>query len=72
MNNKEEINCKKYNVEHNLYICPMHPEVQQNSPGTCPKCGMALELMQIQHSDKDMSRTFIEHNDSLTNKGDKS
>jgi Cu+-exporting ATPase len=26
------------------YICPMHPEVRQPKPGTCPKCGMALEL----------------------------
>ncbi len=26
-----------------LYTCPMHPEVQQNHPGECPKCGMALE-----------------------------
>ncbi len=25
------------------YTCPMHPEVQQTHPGTCPKCGMALE-----------------------------
>ena len=25
------------------YTCPMHPEIQQASPGTCPKCGMALE-----------------------------
>lgn len=25
------------------YICPMHPEVRQLGPGTCPKCGMALE-----------------------------
>ncbi len=25
------------------YTCPMHPEVVQASPGTCPKCGMALE-----------------------------
>ncbi len=24
------------------YTCPMHPEVQQDGPGTCPKCGMAL------------------------------
>lgn len=28
--------------EH-LYSCPMHPEVQQDHPGTCTKCGMALE-----------------------------
>jgi Cu+-exporting ATPase len=26
-----------------IYTCPMHPEVQQNHPGDCPKCGMALE-----------------------------
>ncbi len=25
-----------------LYTCPMHPEVQSNKPGNCPKCGMAL------------------------------
>ena len=25
------------------YTCPMHPEVRQNNPGSCPKCGMALE-----------------------------
>jgi Cu+-exporting ATPase len=25
------------------YVCPMHPEVRQAGPGTCPKCGMALE-----------------------------
>ncbi len=28
-----------------LYTCPMHPEVQQDHPGDCPKCGMALESM---------------------------
>ncbi|MCF6188774.1 MAG: YHS domain-containing protein, partial [Desulfobulbaceae bacterium] len=26
-----------------LYTCPMHPEVQLDKPGTCPKCGMTLE-----------------------------
>ncbi|HMO84931.1 MAG TPA: HAD-IC family P-type ATPase, partial [Lacipirellulaceae bacterium] len=25
------------------YTCPMHPEVRQQAPGSCPKCGMALE-----------------------------
>ena len=28
-----------------IYTCPMHPEVQQDHPGACPKCGMALEPM---------------------------
>ena len=26
-----------------IYTCPMHPEIQQDKPGDCPKCGMALE-----------------------------
>ncbi|MGA9721344.1 MAG: heavy metal-binding domain-containing protein, partial [Candidatus Binatus sp.] len=26
-----------------LYTCPMHPEIRQDRPGSCPKCGMALE-----------------------------
>ena len=30
-----------------LYTCPMHPEVQQISPGSCPICGMALEPKEI-------------------------
>jgi len=35
-------------VEHThdgsrVYTCPMHPEVEQQGPGSCPKCGMALE-----------------------------
>ena len=26
-----------------LYTCPMHPEIRQDRPGNCPKCGMTLE-----------------------------
>jgi Cu+-exporting ATPase len=26
-----------------IYTCPMHPEVRQDHPGACPKCGMGLE-----------------------------
>lgn len=29
------------------YTCPMHPEVRQDKPGSCPRCGMALEPMVI-------------------------
>jgi Cu+-exporting ATPase len=28
-----------------IWTCPMHPEVQRDSPGACPICGMALEPM---------------------------
>ena len=26
-----------------IYTCPMHPEIRQDHPGACPKCGMTLE-----------------------------
>ena len=26
-----------------VYTCPMHPEIERDAPGECPKCGMALE-----------------------------
>lgn len=29
--------------DSSTYTCPMHPEVEQQGPGSCPKCGMALE-----------------------------
>jgi P-type Cu+ transporter len=48
-----------------IYTCPMHPEVQQDHPGTCPKCGMALEplIPEVGESDehpelRDFSRRF--------------
>jgi Cu+-exporting ATPase len=28
-----------------VYTCPMDPEIRQDHPGACPKCGMALELV---------------------------
>ncbi len=46
-----------------LYTCPMHPEVQQGHPGSCPKCGMALEPMDASADTddtelKDMTQRF--------------
>jgi len=35
------------------YTCPMHPEIVQIGPGTCPKCGMALEPVEISIEDFD-------------------
>jgi Cu+-exporting ATPase len=31
--------------EGTIYTCPMHPEIRQVGPGSCPICGMALELL---------------------------
>src|SRR5205807_8849704 len=30
-----------------IYTCPMHPEIEQDHPGACPKCGMTLEPKSI-------------------------
>ena len=45
------------------YTCPMHPEIVQDHPGSCPKCGMALEPVVARAEEKneeliDMSRRF--------------
>ncbi len=47
-----------------LYTCPMDPEIVQQGPGICPKCGMALEPMEVSLDDRpdpellDMTRRF--------------
>ena len=35
-----------------IYTCPMHPEVRQIGPGNCPKCGMALEPLEVAAADE--------------------
>jgi Cu+-exporting ATPase len=47
-----------------IYTCPMHPEIRQEGPGSCPICGMALEPVTVSaeapvnHELADMSRRF--------------
>ena len=36
-----------------LHTCPMHPEVVRNGPGSCPKCGMALEPVAVGGEEED-------------------
>jgi len=41
-----------------IYTCPMHPEVRQDQPGACPKCGMVLEPVQpVRGDDKSAELT---------------
>ena len=58
---------KSAEVEHAaeaVYTCPMHPEVRQAGPGSCPKCGMALEpesptaAIEASAELRDMARRF--------------
>ncbi len=42
-----------------IYTCPMHPEIRQDHPGSCPICGMALEpLMPMLEEDDSELRDF--------------
>src|SRR5262249_42369378 len=47
-----------------IYTCPMHPEIAQDHPGACPKCGMALQPKtiggdQLQHGEtRSLSQKF--------------
>lgn len=43
-------------LEKTVYTCPMHPEVKQNEPGKCPKCGMNLEMMSKADEEKIMEK----------------
>ena len=46
------------------YTCPMHPQIRQKGPGSCPICGMALEPVTVTLEDRpneeleDMTRRF--------------
>ena len=50
-------------TDSKTYTCPMHPEIQQTGPGSCPKCGMALETITVELEEDsseldDMTRRF--------------
>ena len=48
------------------FTCPMHPEIEQDHPGDCPKCGMPLESRvgsntaddHAQHEIRNLSQKF--------------
>jgi len=48
--------------EKTVYTCPMHPEIKQNQPGKCPKCGMNLEKVktaeeEVQETKEEVKKT---------------
>lgn len=40
------------------YTCPMHPEIIEDGPGSCPKCGMALEPMTVKIEDDEENQEY--------------
>jgi len=46
---KKQVAAKKP-ASVSVYTCPMHPEVQRDKPGKCPKCGMALVKKRVKVS----------------------
>jgi P-type Cu+ transporter len=40
-----------------IYTCPMHPEIEQDHPGACPKCGMTLEPKTIGAEEEEQGET---------------
>ncbi len=42
------------------YTCPMHPEIVQQGPGSCPKCGMDLEPMTASADDTEEEDAAIQ------------
>ncbi len=54
-------------MEHQQqYTCPMHPEIVQDKPGNCPKCGMNLVAVK---AEADSSASHQQHGDSNPSMG---
>ncbi len=60
INPEKEEQTKKFNTkkleedhhqDHEIYSCPMHPEVVSDHPGSCPKCGMDLVKKDMPHTE---------------------
>ena len=59
----EEVGSAKVPSKSAIYTCPMHPEVMQDHPGNCPRCGMTLEHRTLEVEEDtsdldDMTRRF--------------
>lgn len=47
-NEKSQTKAQAQDVSYTtVYSCPMHPQVQSDKPGKCPKCGMNLKKVKV-------------------------
>jgi len=49
------------------YTCPMHPDVISDKPGSCPKCGMDLELKE--NKDESDVKGDVKNDKAMDHKG---
>jgi len=50
-----------------IFTCPMHPEIRNPGPGSCPKCGMALEPEVVQAPKQQIEYTCPMHPEIVRN-----
>jgi NADH-quinone oxidoreductase subunit J len=55
---------KEQGREKTVYTCPMHPEVREDHPGDCPKCGMHLVEADSSSSNQAHEHMDMSHTDS--------
>ncbi len=67
-----EMESREESVTQSIYYCSMHPDVQQNEPGSCPICGMDLVLKPTESNSKSMDNHSNEHKHSGEIEGDDS
>ncbi|ABB44501.1 Heavy metal translocating P-type ATPase [Sulfurimonas denitrificans DSM 1251] len=46
-------------IEYSSYTCPMHPEIIRDRPGSCPKCGMALERVIVKADEENIELNYM-------------
>ena len=53
----------KVTMNKTVFTCPMHPEIQQDKPGTCLKCGMTLVPSEKNGGQENMDHNAMNHGD---------
>ncbi|VAW21515.1 Lead, cadmium, zinc and mercury transporting ATPase; Copper-translocating P-type ATPase, partial [hydrothermal vent metagenome] len=57
-------------AETGQYSCPMHPEVVSDGPGSCPKCGMFLEKVEVKDKDDHSHHHGHDHDKQASSEGE--
>ncbi len=52
-------------VSEQVYTCPMHPQIRQNEPGTCPICGMNLTPLKEDGAGEDDPTKLVMSEDAV-------